>query len=176
MSAQNVISFHYTLTDPNGTQLDKSPEEHPLSFIAGAGQIIPGLEKVLTTLDAGAKQRISVPAAEAYGERDPKKIGQVQKSVLPTNGGELKIGDKFHTGPEPWAPVVVVTKIEDETVTLDANHPLAGVDLTFDVEVVSIREATEQEIAKSRACCHGDCNCDDGGCDCDSGHDCDCKH
>lgn len=143
--SQRVISFHYTLTDPAGRILDSSEGLEPLTFLQGVGQIIPGLENVLVKLKVGDKQRIIVKAADAYGEMDPNLILQVPRVRLPER--DLKLGDRFRAGQGPQAPVVVVTQITDTMVTLDANHPLAGLDLAFDIEIIGIREATPEEIA-----------------------------
>jgi len=145
-----IISFHYTLTDPAGTTLDSSLKGEPLTFMTGSGHIIPGLETQLLQLQTGAKQRLAVPAKDAYGERDPNRIFDVAREKFPT--GEVKIGDQFRLGSEHQAAVVTVVNVTDTQVRIDTNHPLAGVDLTFDVEVLAKRVATPEEL---EACCHG---------------------
>lgn len=158
----NVISFHYTLRDPQGRVLDTSLGGQALSYLEGAGQIIEGLEEALTGLPCGTKTSVQVPAAKAYGERNDEQVQRVPKSVLPVEG-EINIGDQFQTGPEPTAPIVTVRAIEGDEIVLDANHPLAGVDLTFDVEIVCQRPATPEEIERpnhpphhaSGGCCGG---------------------
>lgn len=152
MSAVRVVTFHYTLRDPAGRVLDTSAGGEPITYLEGAGQIIDGLDTRLRETPAGAKQRVEVPAAEAYGEPDPAQIQQVKRSVLPVDG-ELRVGEQFQAGPDRFAPVVTVVAIAGEDVTLDANHPLAGVDLTFEVEVVTARPATAEELSHGHA--HG---------------------
>jgi FKBP-type peptidyl-prolyl cis-trans isomerase SlyD len=145
---RNVVTFHYTLRDPRGQLLDTSTGGDPISYLEGAGQIIEGLEAELQGAAAGLKRQIQVPAARAYGERDADQVQRVLRSLIPVEG-ELKAGDQFQAGDDQFAPVVTVAGVEGDEVLLDANHPLAGVDLTFDVEVLSVREARADEL------CHG---------------------
>lgn len=142
--AQRVVSFHYTLTNSQGEQLDSSAGHEPLSYLEGVGQIIPGLEKEIEKLQVKDKKKINVPAAEAYGLREEKYIVSVPRDKFPA--GDIHVGDQFQPGEDPNAHPFTVTEITSSHVTLDANHPLAGVDLVFDVEVVNIREATAEEI------------------------------
>jgi FKBP-type peptidyl-prolyl cis-trans isomerase SlyD len=147
-----VVSFHYTLRDPSGRVLDSSAGGEPVTYLEGAGQIIDGLDEQLRTATIGQKWRVSVPAKKAYGERDPAQVQKVKRAVLPVEG-EIKVGDQFQTGPDRFSPVVTVAGIEGDEVLLDANHPLAGVDLTFDVQITAAREATASELAHGHA--HG---------------------
>jgi len=172
--AQNVITFHYTLRDASGSMIDMSIGGEPITYVEGAGQIIDGLEEHLRGLAVGTKSTVTVPAAKAYGERDPALLHTVKRALLPVDG-EVKIGDRFRTSPDPTAPVVTVADIKGDEVILDANHPYAGVDLTFHVEILATREATAEEIeqlAASRRGCGCGCGCG-GGCG-DGGEDCDC--
>ena len=155
-----VVSFHYTLRDPSGRVLDSSAGGEPITYLEGAGQIIDGLDEQLRETGAGAKARVTVPAKKAYGERDPAQVQRVKRGLLPVDG-ELKIGDQFQTGHDRFAAVVTVQGIEGDEVLLDANHPLAGVDLTFDVEITAARDATAEEQVHGHA--HG---CGDGSCGC----------
>lgn len=150
MSEARVVSFHYTLRDPAGRVLDSSAGGDPVSYLEGAGQIIDGLDSRLRTAAAGTKARVLVPAAEAYGSRDPAQIQRVRRALLPVEG-ELKVGDTFQAGEDRFAPVVTVAAVEGDEVLLDANHPLAGVDLTFEVEIVSARVATAEELGQARS-------------------------
>jgi FKBP-type peptidyl-prolyl cis-trans isomerase SlyD len=153
---RRVVSFHYTLTDPSARTLDTSAGGPPVTYLEGAGQIIDGLDEQLRTVLAGTKARVQVPAAKAYGEPDPSQVQRVKRTLLPVEG-ELKVGDIFQAGEDRHAPVVKVVAIEGDEVLLDANHPLAGVDLTFDVEVVTVRPATPDELR------HGHAHGADGG-------------
>ena len=148
---KSVISFHYRLHNKDGQLLDSSSGGEPIAFLEGSGQIIDGLESALLGATEGAKLKVEVEAARAYGVRDATLVRTVKRSMLPVEG--LKLGDMFQTGQDRHAPVVTVTAIDGDDVTLDANHPLAGVDLVFDTEVVGVREATADEIAHGHA--HG---------------------
>lgn len=149
---RRVITFHYTLRDSTGRILDTSLGGEPITYLEGASQIIEGLEEQLQSVENGAKVTVAVPAAKAYGERDPDQVQRVNRRLLPVEG-ELKVGDSFQAGEDRHAPVVTVMGFADEDVLLDANHPLAGVDLTFDVEIVGIRSASSEELAHGHA--HG---------------------
>ena len=140
--------------------LDTSAGGEPITYLEGAGQIIDGLDEQLRAASQGEKARVTVAARKAYGERDPAQVQRVKRELLPING-ELKVGDQFQTGHDRYSPVVTVQAIEGDDVLLDANHPLAGVDLTFDVEIVTVREPTAAELEHGHA--HG---CADGGCGC----------
>ena len=147
-----VASFHYTLTDSTGKVLDSSEGQEPLSYLHGAGNIIPGLENALVGKAVGDKLNVSVAAAEAYGERDDAMVQQLDSSMF-SGIEQIEVGMEFHAETEHGLQVVTVTGVEGNQVTIDGNHPLAGVDLNFDVVVTDVREATEDEIAHGHA--HG---------------------
>ncbi len=153
-----VVSFHYTLRDPSGRVLDSSAGGDAITYLEGGGQIIEGLDQELRDAQAGEKRRVQVPAAKAYGERDPAQVHRVKRAMLPIEG-ELKVGDQFQTESDRFAPIVTITEIKGDDVLLDANHPLAGVDLTFDVEVTAVREATKTELEHGHAHGSGGCGC-----------------
>lgn len=138
-----VISFHYKLTNKEGEVLDSSEGREPLAFLTGAQNIIPGLEKQLVEMEIGAKAVCEVPAAEAYGETNAELVGEVERSRFPEN---VEVGMQFATDPSGMSAVKVIA-VTDDMVTIDGNHPLAGVDLTFDVEITEVRVATEQELS-----------------------------
>ena len=147
-----VVSFHYTLKNSSGEQLESSFGSEPLMFLEGVGQIIPGLEEAIKSLKAGDKKVITVKAAEAYGEVEPDMVVEVPKEKLPKK--DVEVGDRFHADAgDGHAQVVQVTKVTDTHVTIDGNHPLAGQDLTFEVEIDSTREATKEELSHGHA--HG---------------------
>jgi FKBP-type peptidyl-prolyl cis-trans isomerase SlyD len=153
MSAR-VITFHYTLTDPAGEVLDSSRDDHPFSFLEGVGQVIPGLERVLAKMKVGEKKQLQLAAKDAYGERDEAQVIEVPLEKLPKK--DVKVGDMFLAGREPHAPRLRVMGLTKTHAKLDANHPLAGKELHFDVEVTGIRDATKDEIDHGHA--HG-CGC-----------------
>jgi FKBP-type peptidyl-prolyl cis-trans isomerase SlyD len=140
-----VVQMHYHLTDEKGTVLDSSQGREPLSYIHGAGNIIIGLEKQLKGKAAGDKVNAVVSPAEGYGERDDNLVQVVPKSGF-QGDEELQIGMQVQVGTQDGNAIATVAKMEGEDVTLDVNHPLAGVTLTFDVEVVEVREATKEEL------------------------------
>src|SRR6185369_12169167 len=113
-----VVSFHYTLRDPSGRVIDTSAGSDPVTYLEGAGQIIPGLDGQLRAAQTGEKSRVIVPAKEAYGERDPGQVQRVKRAILPVEG-ELKIGDQFQTGADRYAPVFTVAAIEGDEILLD---------------------------------------------------------
>lgn len=150
MPAPRMVTFHYVLRDKLDRILDTSAGGEPIVYLEGAGQIVEGLEEQLQKLPSGAKCRLLVPAAKGYGLRDEAQVQRVPRSVLPVEGA-LAVGDQFQAGEDRFAPIVRVAKVEGEHVWLDANHPLAGVDLIFDVEIVSVRDATREEISRAGA-------------------------
>ncbi len=143
---RNVVTFHYTLRDPSGRVIDTSAGGEPVVYLEGAGQIIDGLDEQLRGLPAGEKRRVQVPAARAYGAHDAEQVQRVPRAMIPIQD-ELRVGDRFQAGEDRFAPIVTVVAIEKDEVVLDGNHPLAGVDLTFDIEVVSVRAATPEELS-----------------------------
>ncbi len=141
-----VVSMHYTLTGADGQVLDTSEGAEPLNYLHGAGNIIPGLERALVGKVPGDTVQVTVEAADAYGELDPNLVQVVDRSAF--QGVEsVDVGMAFEArGPDGGAQRIVVTSIEGDRVTVDANHPLAGQQLNFDVQVVGVRPATEQEV------------------------------
>lgn len=143
---KHVVGMHYKLTDADGEVLDSSEGKEPLNYLHGAGNIIPGLERALVGKSEGDSLQVSVEPAEGYGETNPALIQSVDREAF--QGVEsVDVGMAFEArGPDGQAQRIVVTSIEGDQVTVDGNHPLAGQQLNFDVQVVSVRAATEQEI------------------------------
>lgn len=152
--SSRVLQFHYTLRDADGRVLDTSRGDAPLSCVEGAEQIVPGLEKVLRAMQPGDQRKVAVAPEEGYGVPDETLIGRVPRAQLPV-ADEIKVGDQFRTGPDPYAPIVRVIALEGEEVVLDANHPLAGQTLFFEVELTAARAATAEEVAQARAALGG---------------------
>ena len=140
-----AVSFHYTLTNTNGEQLDSSRGEEPLAYLHGAGNIIAGLEAAMTGKSVGDKFNVTIPPAEAYGELVPDMVQVVSKKMF--EGMDVEVGMQFHADVSHGAGIITVTEINGDDVTIDGNHPLAGETLIFDVEVVDVRAATEDELA-----------------------------
>lgn len=141
-----VVSMHYTLTNSEGNVIDSSEGQKPLAYLHGAGNIIPGLEKALVGKVEGDEVKVQVEPAEGYGEIRSELVQIVDKSAF--QGVEkLEIGMNFDAqAPDGSMIRIIVTKIEGDQVTIDANHPLAGEILNFDVKIVEVREATQEEI------------------------------
>lgn len=140
-----VVAIDYTLTDGEGQVLDTSEGRGPLAYLHGAGNIIPGLEKALEGKGEGEKVNVSVPPEEGYGQRDESLIQAVPKKMF-AETAEPEPGMQFQAQGPDGARILTVLKVEDEQVTVDANHPLAGQELNFDVAVVNVREASEEEL------------------------------
>lgn len=143
-----LLTFHYTLRDAEGRVLDTSRGGEPMPFLEGAGQIIEGLEESLRQMSAGEKRQVVVPPERGYGLREAELVQKVPKTRLPV--ADIKVGAQFQTGPDRQAPVVTVVAIEGDEVLLDANHPLAGQRLHFEVELVAVRAATHAELQQAR--------------------------
>jgi FKBP-type peptidyl-prolyl cis-trans isomerase SlyD len=138
------FTFHYTLRNREGRVLDTSRGAEPLACVEGAGQIIEGLEAELIRMAAGEQRTVVVPPERGYGVREDALVQKVPRARLPVE--ELRVGDQFQTGPDRSYPVVTVRAIEGDEVLLDANHPLAGQELHFEVELVGVRAATPAEL------------------------------
>jgi FKBP-type peptidyl-prolyl cis-trans isomerase SlyD len=134
-----AITFHYTLRDAAGRLVNTSRGGPPIRYVEGDGTIVDGLAAALPGLPAGGRTTLVVPAALGYGARDPSLVRRVSRRTVPV--AELKPGDQFQTGPDRHAPIVTIVALEGDTVVLDANHPLAGLDLNFEVEVLSVAPA-----------------------------------
>jgi FKBP-type peptidyl-prolyl cis-trans isomerase SlyD len=145
ISNEKVAAIHYTLTDNNGTVLDSSEGKDPLYYLHGFGNLIPGMEEGLEGKVVGDKFDIKVSPEKGYGLRDAAAIQQVPISAF--GGAEVRVGSQFRAGNEQGQHIVTVTEVTEDTVTVDANHPLAGVELNFKVEIMEVREATADEVA-----------------------------
>jgi len=140
-----AVMLAYTLTDPDGKQLDKSTPEEPFAYLHGTGGIIPGLEASLEGKQAGDAFKITVEPADAYGERNESLVQVVSKDLF-AEVEKLEPGMSFHGESDQGTHTVMITAIDGDDVTIDANQPLAGVPLSFDVEVLEVREATSEEL------------------------------
>jgi FKBP-type peptidyl-prolyl cis-trans isomerase SlyD len=143
---RRVVSMHYKLTDNDGNVLDSSEGAGPMIYLHGAGNIIPGLEKALSGKAAGDSLEVRVEPAEGYGEINPQGAQVISMSAF--EGAEsVEVGMAFEAqGADGSVQQVFVTKVDGDDVTIDFNHPLSGVVLNFDVQIVDVREATEEEI------------------------------
>ena len=142
-----VVSIHYTLTDSSGEVLDSSEGSDPLNYLHGAGNIIPGLERALVGKAVGSNLEVVVAPEDGYGEVHEDLLQEVPMAAF-QGVDDIEPGMAFEAqDQEGNARRVVVRSVNDDTVVVDANHPLAGVELNFAVEVVDIRDASEEEIA-----------------------------
>lgn len=151
-SGKRVIGFTYSLFDQQGSLIETSKDHGPLYFLESSQQIIPGLEIELVKMNVGDKKKISVQAKDAYGDIRTDLIVNIQMNQLPP-GKAVVVGDQFRVDSNHNSPVFVVKAINGEQVSLDGNHPMAGKNLVFDVEVSLIRDASADEIAHGHA--HG---------------------
>lgn len=144
--AQNrVVSMHYTLKDEKGTTIDSSQGHEPLAYIQGIGGLIPGLEDALEGKIKGDKLDVTVTPEDGYGQRQDNMVQKVSKSGF-QGDEELVVGMQVQVETQNGPSIALVTEIKEEDVMLDLNHPLAGVTLNFNVEVMDVREATEEEL------------------------------
>lgn len=142
---RRVLAFNYVLKGPDGNVLDASERGQPLPFLEGAGQIIPKLEEEIKDLKEGDKKVVKLAAKDAYGELKDNMFMEVPKEEL-AHLPQLEIGSHLRLELGNGAHIVRVSKITDSHVTLDGNHPLAGQDLEFSIEMVLVREATTEEV------------------------------
>lgn len=134
----DTVKVHYTGKLADGTVFDSSTEREPLAFQLGAGQVIPGFEKAVEGMEQGQKTNTTVPATEAYGPRQEEAVVSVARSQLPPTI-DPKVGQQLQVQQENGQPYTVrVVQVDEEKVTLDANHPLAGQDLQFEIELLSV--------------------------------------
>lgn len=153
IAQDTVVKFHYTLTNEQGEVLDKS-QDTPLAYLHGHQNIIPGLEQQLLGKSVGDKFKATIAPADAYGEYLAEAVQEVPRANF--QGVEnIEAGMQFQTQTDDGHVMLVTVKeVNDDVVIVDGDHPLAGVELTFDVEIVDVREATSDEIAHGHA--HGD--------------------
>jgi len=149
---KKVVLIHYTLTNLDGELMDSSEGQEPLAYVHGMGNIVPGLEKELVGKDVGDKVQAEVSPEEGYGEINDELIQEVERAAF-DGVDAIEVGMRFMAQTAWGEQPVVVTAVNDETVVVDGNHPLAGQSLKFDVEIVEIRDATDEELEHGHA--HG---------------------
>ena len=177
VSKGRVVTFDYTLKDDGGVVLDSTEGDEPMEYMHGRGDLIAGLERALEGKEAGAfLQDIVVEPADGYGDYYPQLVAEVERDSFPDDC-EIEVDMQFEADGPDGARIVTVTKIDGDTITVDGNHPLAGKTLRFDVKVLNVREATEEEKARGLArscgcgCGHDDCGHDSACDDCRGGHE-----
>ena len=176
VAATKMVKINYTLKDKDGVLIDSTDGGEPLEVMHGVGRMIPGFEREISGLEVGEKKSFVVSPADGYGEFNEELVAKVPRdrfdAELP-----IEVGQMFQAGPT----TVRVTAVADDEITVDGNHELAGKELHFDVEIVDVRDPTEEELEPlmSGGCgggcggcgggCGGDCGdggCGDGGCGC----------
>lgn len=140
-----VVLIHYTLTDDAGKTLDSSAGGEPLAYLHGNGNLIAGLERALEGKQAGDTLTVKIPPGDGYGEYDKALVQRVPRRAL-KGISNIKVGMQLHAQSERGPREVTVTHVAGDMVTLDGNHPLAGKNLNFQVQVTDVRAATEEEL------------------------------
>lgn len=154
ISANKVVTLDYTLTDDAGQIIDQS-QNGQFAYLHGADNIIPGLENALSGKTAGESLNVTVAPEEGYGQREDALTQTVGIEMFESTD-QVQVGQQFHAqSPDGNTIVITVTNIDGDQVTIDGNHPLAGKALNFDVKIVDVRDATEQEIAHRHVHAHG---------------------
>ena len=141
-----VVSINYHLTNEAGETLDTSEGREPLAYIQGHNNIIPGLEEELTGKSVGDKLKVVVSPEKGYGNYEEALLQVVPRESF-QGVDNIEVGMQFQVNTPQGTQIIAVTKIEGDNITVDGNHPLAGQQLTFDVEVMDIRDASEEELS-----------------------------
>ena len=149
-----VVVLHYAVSDNEDTLIDSSYDHSPLSVIQGSHYLIPGLEEALVEHQAGDKFEVEVSAENAYGQREDGFVQTVPKDMF---GGieDLAVGSQLRATTDEGEQIVI--DVTEDDITVDGNHPLAGIDLKFDVEILAVRDATEEELAHGHVHAEGGC-------------------
>lgn len=160
-----MVAFNYTLKDEKGKQLDTSFGADPLQYYHGHGFLIAGLEKELEGKEEGQKFSCTIKAKDGYGEYDPRLVASVPRDRFDTDQ-EIEVGMDFQVDTPAGPTFVKVKEVQKDTIVVDANHDLAGKDLFFDIEIVSVKEPTEEEKLQfeSISAMQGGCGGCGGGC------------
>lgn len=145
VATNRAVTIHYTLTNQIGDVVDSSRDGDPLAYIHGVGALVSGLEKELEGKGAGDSVIVTVQPDDGYGQRRPELIQSVPKEAFAFDG-EIEAGMRFEAETDHGIELVEVIEVDDETITIDANHPLAGETLNFDVKVMDVRDATDEEL------------------------------
>jgi len=156
ISENKVVVLHYAVSDSDDTLIDSSYDHKPLSIIHGTGYLIPGLEDALVDHIVGDKFEVAVSAENAYGDRHDEFVQTVPKSMF-DSVEDLAVGSQLRATTDDGEQTVIVIDVTDDEITVDGNHPLAGIDLKFDVDILEVRDATEDELTHGHV--HGEGGC-----------------
>ena len=147
ISEQKVVTMNYEVVDDQGQLIDRSEEGGPLAYIHGNGQLIPGLETALDGRGKGDKVAVDVPPEQGYGERDEEGVQTVARDQF-DDSVEIEVGMQFEAEDDNEGhQIVTVAAVDGENITLDTNHPLAGKNLRFEVEILDVRDASAEELS-----------------------------
>jgi FKBP-type peptidyl-prolyl cis-trans isomerase SlyD len=146
IAQDTVVLIHYTLTNDAGKTLDSSAGGDPLAYIHGNGNLIAGLERALEGKQTGDRLSVKIAPADGYGEYDKSLVQRIARRSM-RGIGNLQVGMQLRAQSDRGPRTVTVTQIAGDMVTLDGNHPLAGQNLNFDVEIADVRAATDEELA-----------------------------
>ncbi|MFC6439307.1 peptidylprolyl isomerase [Bowmanella sp. JS7-9] len=155
ISKNSVVTMHFTVSTAEGAQIDSSRDGEPMVYLHGTRFLIQGLEDALEGKQAGDKLDVTIEPKDAYGERNDNLMQAVPKSMF--DGMDVEVGMQFRAGTDDGEQTVIVIDVTDEEVVVDGNHPLSGLTLNFDVEVLGVRDATADEIAHGHVHGHGGC-------------------
>jgi FKBP-type peptidyl-prolyl cis-trans isomerase SlyD len=156
ITKNSVVVMHYAVSDSEDTLIDSSYDDKPMEIIQGTGYLIPGLEDALENHEAGDKFEVAVECEQAYGPRHDDYVQSVPKEAL-AGVEDLTLGTQLRATTDDGEQTVIVIDIQDDVITVDGNHPLAGIDLKFDVEILEVREATEDELKHGHVHSEGGC-------------------
>lgn len=156
IAENKVIIMHYAVSDSEDTLIDSSYDHKPLAVIHGTGYLIPGLEDALIGHQAGDKFEVEVAPEQAYGERFDDYVQTVPKAMFESIE-DLAVGSQLRATTDDGEQTVIVIDVQDDEITVDGNHPLAGIALKFDVDILEVRDATEDELSHGHV--HGEGGC-----------------
>lgn len=169
ITKDKFAAFNYVLKDADGVELDSSYGTEPLGYVHGRGYLIPGLEAQLEGKAAGDKFSCTIQPMDGYGERDERLVAQVTKDRFETEE-PIEVGMQFQVMTPAGPTIVTVVEVNGDNIKIDGNHEMAGKVLNFDIEVVEVRDTTEEELAQLESGCGGcgggcgNCGGECGGC------------
>ncbi|MCB1316186.1 MAG: peptidylprolyl isomerase [Leptospiraceae bacterium] len=146
VAKDKVVSIHYTLTSGEGNVIDSSDKREPFAYLHGSGMIIPGLETALEGASAGDNMQVDIKSDDAYGPVDESLRFSMEREQFGDQSANLQPGMQFQARTPEGVHQFTIIDVQDQQVAVDGNHPLAGMDLHFDVNVIEVREATQQEL------------------------------
>jgi FKBP-type peptidyl-prolyl cis-trans isomerase SlyD len=147
IGANKVVTMNFTLKDEDGNVIESTENAVPFSYISGNNQILPKLEETLNQMLIGTKRDVTIDVAEAYGNYDKEAVKQVSRAEFPENV-EVQEGMQFvANSPDGKEMPFTINKVHEDEITIDFNHPLAGKDLNFNVELIDVRDASLEELA-----------------------------